>query len=725
MKILLQHLWLAGLSWDEPLPLSIQSDWNEFRRQLPSIENIKIHRWTQSSPNRRSDIHGFCDASEKTYAAVVYIRVQTSENEWSTYILTAKTRVAPVKQISLPRLELCGAVLLANLINSVRKTLNISSIHAWTDSEIVLAWLQGHPNRWKTFVANRVSEIHDHLESAVWHHVSSKDNPADCASRGMSPDQLVSDNLWWHGPVWLAKNESSWPKKNKCEIESTNLECKKIKQSFVVVPINDSITHILNNCGTLIKAIRVTAFALRWRSKTSNGSLTAHELDVAQTTLLRYTQNMHFTDEYEKLANNESIPKTSKLISLNPYLDQDRMLRVGGRLENADIPLSARHPLIVPHKSRFTELLIDNTHQTTKHGGVALMLSHIRTRFWIIDARNAIRHHTHKCNRCFRFSNPNLNQLMGVLPKPRVNITHPFTHTGLDYAGPISLLLRRRPGRPTFTKGYICIFVCLATKAVHLELVGDMSTPTFLASFDRFSSRRGLPSDMYSDNGTYFVGASNEIENDMHLNTQEAAQQVANKSIQWHFIPPAAPHFGGLWEAGVKSTKYHLKRILGNGICTYEEMSTILCQIEGCLNSRPLCPVSTDPDDFEILTPGHFLIGRSILTRPQPNTLNTPTNRLNYWKRIYQATERFWKQWQSEYLARLQQRPKWVSQKRNVVKGELVILKEDNIPPSQWKLARVVDTHAGADELIRVVTLKTPTAILKRPIVKICQLPSQ
>lgn len=729
MKIALQQLWLAGLSWDEPLPLAIQQNWNAFRHQLPSIEQIKIPRWTQLSTNRPSQLHGFCDASEKAFAAVVYIRVKTSETEWTTHLLTSKTRVAPVQQVSLPRLELCGAVLLSNLLKVVQSTLNISSIHAWSDSEIVLAWLQGHPSRWKTYVANRISEIHTNLEASAWKHVSSKDNPADCASRGISPDQLIAHNLWWNGPDWLARDDSTWPKKNKIEIPSTNLECRKTKQSFITIPINDSITQILNDCGTLLKAIRVTAFIRRWRSKPSSVDLTIAELDRAHDILLKHTQYTHFADEFDKLANKLPIHKTSKLMSLNPFLDHNQFLRVGGRLENADIPQEVRHPLIVPHKSRFTELLLDDTHKKTKHGGMALMLSHLRTRFWIIDARNAIRHRIHKCNICFRFSTPNLNQLMGNLPKPRVNITNPFNHTGLDYAGPISILLQRRPGRPTYIKGYICIFVCLATKAIHLELVGDMSTPTFLAAFDRFSSRRGLPSDMYSDNGTYFVGASNEIEHDMQLiqtiNPQEAAKQVTNKSVQWHFIPPAAPHFGGLWEAGVKSTKYHLRRILGNGICTYEEMSTILCQIEGCLNSRPLCPISADPDDFQILTPGHFLIGRPILSRPQPSLLEVPTNRLKYWQRIYQMTERFWKQWQSEYLARLQQRPKWVSQMRNVERGDLVILKDDNTTPSQWQLARIIDTHSGADGLIRVVTIKTPTATLKRPIVKICQLPSQ
>lgn len=731
MKVMLQKLWLAGVTWDEPLPPSIQADWVQFKQLLPSIESIPIPRWTKLSPNAVADLHGFCDASEKAYAATVYVRVQTSQQTWEVHLITAKTKVAPVKQLSLPRLELCGSVLLSKLLASVKATINITRIHAWTDSEIVLAWLQGHPNRWTTFVANRISDIHQTLDASAWHHVPSKDNPADCASRGINPDQLVNHPIWWHGPAWLSKDESNWPRKHKQDIAPTELESKRSRQSFVTsIPSNDTLDQIIDNSHSLSKAARLIARMLRWHTPNpAEPDLTVKELQAAHNILIRRSQQLHFPEEITQLAQKQPVAKISKLRSLDPFIDQDMLMRVGGRLRNSDIPYPARHPLIIPRKSRLTDLLIHDAHIETLHGSVALMQSHLRTRFWIIDSRNAIRHRIHKCNTCFRYSSPTLNQIMGQLPKPRVNVAHPFSHTGIDYAGPISILLRRSPGRPLLTKGYICLFVCLATKAIHLELVGDMTASTFLAALNRFVSRRGLPSDLYSDNGTYFNRAATDIDLDLQKvlkkHAAEAVPSLAKQSIQWHFIPPAAPHFGGLWEAGVKSTKHHLKRIVGTGMNTYEELATILCQIEGCLNSRPLCPISSDPDDYEILTPGHFIVGRPVLTRPQPSVLEVPTNRLAYWQRIYQTTERFWRQWQSEYLVRLQQRPKWATASPNVQVGELVLLKEDNLPPSQWKLARITEVHKGADDQIRVVTIKTPTSTLKRPIVKICQLPSQ
>lgn len=731
MKILLQRLWLAGLSWDDPLPHPIQAAWDEFHHQIPFIDQNLIDRWLATEENSTIELHGFCDASEKAYAAVVYARVKGPDHKWVIRLVAAKTKVAPIKQISLPRLELCAASLLSQLIIAVNTSLRATKIYAWTDSEIVLAWLQGHPNRWATFVANRVSDIHGKIDAESWRHVASKDNPADCASRGILPKQLLHHLLWWQGPPWLGKDEKEWPIKHKREIATTAIESKKV-QTFLIVSVNDTLNQILENCSTLGKAIRVTALIRRWRfaEKSSRCSpMTVSELTIAKRMLIKHTQKTHFPEEVTALMEKQEIPKKSTLLVLVPFLDADLLLRVGGRLKNADIPFDEMHPIIIPRKSRLSHLLIDETHMQTMHGGAALMLAHLRNQYWLIDPRNSIRQRIHKCNICFRYSSPTLNQLMGNLPRPRVNVSLPFTHTGVDYAGPISIRLRRCPGRPVISKGYICLFVCLATKAIHLELVGDMSAATFLAALNRFTSRRGLPSDIYSDNGTYFVRAAHDIDADMiqiqKSISQEASKIATQSSIQWHFIPPSAPHFGGLWEAGVKSTKRHLKRIIGDGTLTYEEMATTLCQIESCLNSRPLCPISNDPNDFRVLTPGHFLIGRPLLSRPQPSVLEIPSNRINHWQIIHKLTEQFWRQWQIDYFARLQQRPKWLSKSINIQKNELVLLKDDNLPPSQWKMARVIDTHQGTDGLTRVVTIKTATTTLKRPVVKLCKLPSQ
>lgn len=270
--------------------------------------------------------------------------------------------------------------------------------------------------------------------------------------------------------------------------------------------------------------------------------------------------------------------------------------------------------------------------------------------------------------------------------------------------------------------------MCFSTKAVHLELVSNLSTQAFLAALRRFVARRGKPKEIFSDCATNFVGASKELKN-MHKfsatsqNNEEIAAYLASEQITWHFNPPSAPHFGGLWEAGVKSMKFHMKRIIGNSVLTYEEFSTVLAQIEACLNSRPLCPLSSDPSDLAVLTPGHFLIGAPLTDIPERDISDVPISRLKRWQLTQRVFQHFWKRWSQEYLSSLQQRFKWCKREPNIQTGDLVLIKDQCMSPLRWKLARVVQTHPGPDKCVRVVTLKTSNGELKRPISKLCKLP--
>ena len=250
---------------------------------------------------------------------------------------------------------------------------------------------------------------------------------------------------------------------------------------------------------------------------------------------------------------------------------------------------------------------------------------------------------------------------MGNLPSARVTPNRPFFVCGVAYAGPYNLCERVR-SRVTY-KAYICIFVCFVTKAVHIELAHDLSTDAFLNCLRRFVSRRGRCQHMYSDNGTNFVGARNHLtELTALLNNSKFQETVhnylAHEQIQWHMIPPRAPHFGGLWEGAVKSVKKHLSRIMGETRLTYEEMYTVLTQVEGCLNSRPLFPLSNDPNDLTPLTPGHFLIGDSLSAVPQRDQGDVARNRLSRYEHLQPMLQHFWKRWQVEYLNQLQQRKK-------------------------------------------------------------------
>ncbi|XP_024879015.1 uncharacterized protein LOC112459229 [Temnothorax curvispinosus] len=314
---------------------------------------------------------------------------------------------------------------------------------------------------------------------------------------------------------------------------------------------------------------------------------------------------------------------------------------------------------------------------------------------------------------------------MGSLPRARVTSNRPFLHTGVDFAGPIFLRTAKGRGHKAY-KAFLAVFVCFSSKAVHLEAVSDYSADAFLAAFRRFVSRRGLCRAVYSDCGTNFVGADNQLKalfQAANRDVHRVIGHLADEGVQWHFNPPAAPHFGGLWEAAVKSMKRHLRRVIGETTRTFEEMTTFLAEVEACLNSRPLQALTDDPEDLDALTPGHFLIGAPLNAIPEPSTVDIQTNRLSRWRLLQNMRDHLWQRWSREYLQELTPRPKWWTADRNLREGQLCLIKSETTPPSRWPLARVARLHPGEDGQVRVVDLRTANGELTRPVVKLVPLP--
>lgn len=312
---------------------------------------------------------------------------------------------------------------------------------------------------------------------------------------------------------------------------------------------------------------------------------------------------------------------------------------------------------------------------------------------------------------------------MGQLPPSRVNMARPFAITGVDYWGPISIQPPHRRAAPR--KAYVAVFVCFCTKAVHLELVCDLTTAKFIQALRRFVARRGLCHEIYIDNGRNFVGVANELRNLVRSkeHKQALAEECTENGIRWHFNPPKASHFGGLWEAAIFSAQKHFNRIVGPHKLAYDEMETLLSQIESCLNSRPIAPLSDDPSDYDPLTPGHFLVGTALKAVPQVDFSSVPYNRLHYWQHTQKLLQDVWRRWQLEYVSTLQQRTKWYKPPVIIEKGRLVLLKNEDSPPMHWKTARIIELHPGSDGITRVVTLRTPNGIFTRPVSKISLLP--
>jgi hypothetical protein len=509
--------------------------------------------------------------------------------------MMSKTRVAPARQFSLPRLELCGSVLLAQLITTVKNAINfpVTRVRAWTDSTVVLGWLRKSPSLLQTFVTNRVTEATSHIPIESWIHIAGIENPADCASRGLTPDELLNHSLWWNGPSWLKDDTltSNEPSLTPDEQDEISREERKTVTVHAAFPSFDF--PLLDRYSSLQRISRITCWILRFKRnsmvKTQNRALrseveplTYQEQHTALLILVQKTQQQSFPNEMKGLLEYGSVSTTSSLLRLNPFLDEHGILRVGGRLRHPELPPDQKHNMLLPRHSRLTSLIIWDRHISNCHAGPQQLQSIIQ-QFWIIRARDAVRFQLRKCLKCTRHSAKTMQQFMGDLPSSRV-----------DYAGP-SLLRTMAPRSKIEIKCYLAIFVCFVTRAVHLEVVSSLSTDHFIAALRRFISRRGRPAHIYSDCGTNFVGAAKELTKLLQQSQNQLADTLSKDGIQWHFNPPGAPHFGGLWEAGVKSVKYHLHRIIGPTKLTFEEMTTLMTQIEACLKSRPLTKLPMIP----------------------------------------------------------------------------------------------------------------------------------
>ncbi|XP_072153714.1 uncharacterized protein [Bemisia tabaci] len=725
-KTYMQQLWLLKLGWDEPLPGGFQTKWDKFMLALSSLRQVRIPRLLALEESL-VQLHAFCDASEAGYATCIYIR--TNEPPHDTNLVTARTRVAPLKKISLPRLELCGATVLADLTDYVTKQLdpyyNISGIHAWTDSKIVLQWIQTPSYKLKTFVANRVSHIQELLSNVIWHHVPSKDNPADCASRGLLASELLNQEIWWKGPTWLREDSSQWPAAPLPLATDSVPESKNLAVLLVSKPI-----QTFSKYSSWTRTKRVLAYILRAitpKKSRCGGELTMGELKKAELQLFRKVQEDCFQDDLlklKKIQDGVNILCAKPVQTLSPYLDEDGLIRVGGRLKNADLAEGERHPILLSGKHHLTQLLIREYHKDLDHPGTQTLQSLLTRQFWITGARRAIQHCVHQCLKCFRARPRNSAPLMGDLPAPRVTPSSPFTHTGMDFAGPFSVKTYNLRSART-VQSYICIFVCFSTKAVHIESVHDLTSNSFIAALRRFTARRGCPTDLYSDCGTNFVGADNALKKLISQESNDLSEHALARGIKFHFNPPAAPFQGGLWERAVRSMKEHFKRIVGDQKLQMDEFQTVLCRIEAILNSRPLTPMSNDPNDLEVLTPGHFLIGRPVVSPPEEEHGDTPLPRLKRWKYVEALSQQLWKRWCSEYLQTLQKRNKWLKTSTPLKEGDLVLIEDPQLPTLCWKRGRVLQTFPGKDGQVRVATVRTPTGELKRPVLKLFRLPAE
>lgn len=698
-KIRIQHLSRLSLDWYEEVPEEEKIWWSRWTSSAFNLSGVEFDRCLIPQGILTSQIHTFCDASEEAFAAATYLRhVMENTGKIKVALVMARTRLAPTKPISVAKLELNAALLGARLATTISQVLRepIEQRFFWTDSSAVRGWLQGTASFFKPFVSNRIGEIQTLTTSSEWRHVPGKFNPADLATRSeFHPD--VVPKMWIHGPEFLKREEIFWPNDIKTK---KNFEDIKPKFEIYSNTIESQPTH-----SHWWKDLKTLDEALKKITKD-----TEHlERDMALKRLILWAQQESFHEELNCVKRSKDLRKTSRLLGLTPFLDDDQLLRVGGRLERAQVPYDLCHPIVLDPKHPLTILILDDLHVRGNHGGTNHALYLLRQTYHVLRGREAVKKAQRRCDFCVRRSAKPLSQLMSGLPPNRLDCpSPPFYHTSVDYFGPYQILVSRNKT----DKRWGAIFTCLTTRAVHLEVSRGLSSENFLMAFRMFETIRGRPATMYSDNGTNFIGARKVV-------------AVPETGITWNLQPPGAPHWGGAHEALVKSVKRTMDAILAKEDKSKrhlkeDEFRMLLGEIMAFLNSRPLGYESGDPNEPSALTPNHFLLLRPNQTIPARDYQQmSPRKHYHYLQKLIDDV---WKRWNKEFLPLMLARDKWRNQNRNLLVGDMVLVVDPLAPRGQWKVGPILEVFPGNDGLVRAAKVNLSGGALVRPITKLCLL---
>lgn len=751
-KQILQHLCKMKLGWDDAIPVETAQTWQRWLDDLVLLNTFSISRCFTSKGFGEitvAQLHHFCDASEAGFGAVSYLRLSNSKKEVRVAFVIGKARVAPLKQVTIPRLELAAAVLAVRLdkMLSAQLQLDLSESVFWSDSMTVLKYIANTTTRFKTFVANRVSIIRTLSKVTQWRHIGTKLNPADAASRGMRIGPFLRSQTWTSGPDFLTKPQCQWPAvmDEACTHLNADSEVKGEILSCAVTLKQEMCptTKLLMYFSSWTKLRRAVAWILKLKERLKQQTkekqkikniacgkligakqenkwapkLSVEDLSLAEEAIVRFVQRRYYEDEMAALSSGV-VRRSSHLYKLDPVV-VDGVMRVGGRLSKSALPEEVKHPTILPKTSHISKLILQHIHEKVGHGGRNHMLSTLRRHYWIPHANSAARKVIRECMTCQRQRQKPGEQKMSDLPADRLSVDlPPFTHVGIDYFGPIGV----KRGR-SVVKRYGVIFTCLTCRAIHLEVAHSLDTDSCINAIRRFICRRGQVKEIRSDNGTNLVSSNRELKQAIaELNQSKIHNSLTQNGIKWIFNPPHGAHHGGVWERLVQEVKKVLRSVLKQQVLDDEGLHTVLCEAEAILNDRPITPSSNDPNDLEALTPNHLLQLKAKPILPPGLFRKGDLYIRRRWRQVQYIVDLFWKRWVREYLPMLQERQKWNKVQRNFAVGDLVLIIDDSAPRNSWPTGRVTEAMADSKGFVRRVRVRTQTNELEKPINKICFL---
>ncbi|XP_073831630.1 uncharacterized protein [Musca autumnalis] len=727
-KLLLREVWRYDIRWDEDIPNELFDIWNNWRDELKNVAQVSVprHYFGIGLPET-VELHIFVDASEDAFSAVSYWRSIKSDGEIEVSFITSKTKCAPLKSMTIPRLEIQAAVLGTRLLCTIEKehSVKVSRRICWSDSSTVINWINSDNRRYKPFVAHRITEILDSTRPTDWKWLPTNLNVADETTRAKRNMDFSFKSRWYQGPQFLHQPEDDWSEM----ISTSNYEPpeEELRSKFVLT-VSTYVVIDFNRFSSFLRIKRTMGYVLRFVERylkkkigEVESCLTVIELKDAETVLCRLSQRESFAFELDVLKSGGSIPKSNELYTLSPYIDENNLMRVYGRIDAAScLPIETKRPIILSPKHRLAELIVVHEHKLMKHQNFEATIAAIRSRYWIPRLRKLLKSCISKCNVCKLRSVSPTPPFMGSLPSDRLTPNvRPFAYTGLDYFGPITITIGRR-----HEKRWGALFTCLTIRAIHLEIAFDLSTDACILAIRNFINRRGTPIRIRSDNGKNFVGADQEAKRfEDVFDVVRVKDELSTKGIDWQFNCPYNPSEGGIWERMVQCVKKVLRVTLKEVAPREHTLHSFLIEAENIVNSRPLTHLPVGPDEEEPLTPNHFLLGHPNMPETPAGTIvDKPAVLKKQWRISRQLRDHFWKRWIAEYLPTLTRRAKWCQYTKPVSPGDLVLICDPDVSRREWRKGPVQEVYLGKDGVVRQADIATSTGVLKRPVSKLAVL---
>ena len=706
MKLLMRELVVdmsadgKKLGWDEAVDEEFHRKWTLLFKEMFEMEYISFKRCLKPKDAvGNPDLVVFSDGSMKAFGAVAYVRWRLLDGSIECALVASKSKLAPLRQVTVPRLELCGAVLACRLRQFIEEEMEWSfdTVVHITDSEIVRGQIQKESFRFNTYVGNRIAEIQEKSQPSEWYWVSTDNNVADLCTRGCRPSLLHKNSAWQLGPEFLRLPKGDWPISQHCGVEIPDvLYVKEGKSSCAVAEVN--VVPNIDRFRDYDKLINVTARVLNVSRSRSLLELSrepnAQELLKAELYWIKQVQGQideNWQTRYQRLG---------------PSMNKEGIIIVGARIskwlktnwnQEEYVLLMPEHP--------FTKLLILHLHNYD-HSGIEATLSKLQSKYWVPGARKLIKNVKSRCVICRRIQRVCETQCMGSLPEERLKPAPPFYNTSLDLFGPF--YVKAPVKRRTELKVYGIIFTCMVCRAVYLDIAEGYDTNNFLKTFRRFVSVRGFPKIVYSDRGTQLVKANKELTGGIvDLDFDEIAKFGRKEGMSWKFTKGAdAPWQNGCSESLIKSVKRALTLSICDRVLQFGELQTVLFEVANLINERPIgAKPGCDINLGTYLSPNDLLLGRTS-NKASPDMCNTDTSFLKCFKHVDEVINCFWKKWTRDFFPTLIVRAKWHVGKRNVQPGDVVLVKDSNAVRGKWKLAQVMTAVPGSDNKVRNVTLR-------------------